>query len=237
MANGDGLLGYLQTAELNGAAYHLILLDQQVSNTDGLTLARHLVQLPALADMAIILLTSESDTDPASYQGTSIAQCLRKPLRQQQLYQAIGSALQGAASNPVKVPPNPQNHSYLGKKVLVVEDNKINQKVLVAKLNKFDIVPDVVENGLIALNKLADSRYDLIFMDCHMPVMDGYTATRELRVLEAKQGLPRQTVVAFTANALDGEFEKCLQAGMDDYITKPIATQQLQAILASRLST
>ncbi len=237
MANGDGLLAYLQSATLNGEAYDLILLDQQVTNTDALTLARHLVQLPAIADMAIILLSSESDIDAADHPGTGIVRCLHKPLRQQQLHQAIGAALQGRAGKLVNVPPpNPQNHNYTGKKVLVVEDNKINQKVLVAKLNKFDIVPEVAENGLIALNKLADCRYDLIFMDCHMPVMDGYTATRELRVLEAKQGLSRQTVVAFTANAMEGEFEKCLEAGMDDYITKPIATQQLEAILLSRLS-
>ena len=125
--------------------------------------------------------------------------------------------------------------SYQGKKVLVVEDNKINQKVIVAKLAKLDIVPEVAENGQLALDKLAQTSYDLIFMDCHMPVMDGYTATRELRLMESRKALPHQPVIALTANALEGEREKCLAAGMNDYLTKPIVTEQLSTILAGRL--
>ena len=125
----------------------------------------------------------------------------------------------------------------MAKKILVVEDNKINQKVIVAKLAKFGIVPDVAENGQIALDKLAHCIYDLIFMDCHMPVMDGYAATRELRLLEISQGKPHQTVIALTANALEGEREKCLAAGMDDYLSKPIVSEQLTNLLADRFSS
>ncbi len=125
--------------------------------------------------------------------------------------------------------------NYQHKKVLIVEDNKINQKVLVAKLRKYHIVPDVVENGLLALDKLAQCHYDLIFMDCHMPIMDGYTATRELRLLESQKNLVRQTVIALTANALEGERDKCLAVGMDDYITKPIVTSLLMTLLIDKL--
>jgi len=124
---------------------------------------------------------------------------------------------------------------YKGKKILVVEDNKINQKVIVAKLRKFGLVPDIADNGQIALNLLAKNSYDLIFMDCHMPVMDGYAAVRELRFLETSRSLPHQTVIALTANAMLGEREKCLEAGMDDYLTKPVVSEDLMALLADRL--
>ena len=102
-------------------------------------------------------------------------------------------------------------------------------------MRKYHIVPDVVENGLLALDKLAQCRYDLIFMDCHMPIMDGYTATRELRLLESQQNLVRQTVIALTANALEGERDKCLAVGMDDYLTKPILTSHLLTLLDNKL--
>ncbi|MCX7096590.1 MAG: response regulator, partial [Methylococcales bacterium] len=104
-----------------------------------------------------------------------------------------------------------------------------------AKLAQFCIQPGLAENGQEALDKLAAGRYDLILMDCQMPVLDGYAATRELRSLEAAQAWPRQTVVALTATASEGEREKCLAAGMDDYLSKPIIAEQLQAILASCL--
>jgi CheY-like chemotaxis protein len=183
------------------------------------------------------LLSLDNGVEPASYQGTGIVQRLLKPLRQMQLYDAMVTALQGVAIPSDLKPelPKTQQPSYSGKKVLVVEDNKINQKVIVSKLSKFDIVPDVVENGQLALDILAHNTYDLIFMDCHMPVMDGYTASRELRLLEAKQRLPAQTIVALTANAMKGEFEKCQEAGMDDYLSKPIKSEQLMTLLAARL--
>jgi CheY-like chemotaxis protein/HPt (histidine-containing phosphotransfer) domain-containing protein len=161
-----------------------------------------------------------------------------KPVRQLQLFDAVTNALQ--CVKEVTIKPDAatiQVPKYPGKKVLVVEDNKINQKVIVAKLAKFDIVSEIAENGQVALTKLAHNVYDLILMDCQMPVMDGYTATRELRRLETGKGLPHQTVIALTANALEDEREKCLAAGMDDYLAKPIISEQLMAILACRLVT
>jgi len=233
MDNVGEVPDHLQSAALNGAAYDIILLARQTSVMRSVALARCLAQIPAIAGIPVILLTTENRIEPAQYQGTSITRHLLKPVRQLQLYNAMKSALLGggAEASPKQAQPE-QLPSYQGKKVLVVEDNKINQKVMVAKLNKFEIFPDVVENGQLALEKLAQSSYDLIFMDCHMPVKDGYTATRELRLLEQQQGLPRHAVIAFTANAMNGEFDKCLEAGMDDYISKPIHSEQLMAILA-----
>jgi len=239
MDNAGEVSDHLQSAALNGAAYDIILLARQTSVLHSVALARCLAQIPPIAGIPIILLTSENRVEAALYQGTAIALHLLKPVRQMALYHALLSTLQDGSDNgntpPPQTPINPPP-SYKGKKVLVVEDNKINQKVIVAKLNKFEIFPDVAENGQIALATLAQSTYDLVFMDCHMPVMDGYTATRELRLREQQQGLPHQPVIAFTANAMNGEFEKCLDAGMDDYISKPIHSEQLMAILASWLN-
>jgi CheY-like chemotaxis protein len=234
--NGNAALIHLQPSALREVCYDLIVLDMKMPEMDGLTLAKCLAQIPALAKLPIILLSSGDQLSPADYQGTGIVQRLMKPVRQMQLFEAMVNALQGSSqATPKPARPELERPSYQGKKVLVVEDNKINQKVIVAKLAKFDIVPDLAENGQLALDQMAHSTYDLIFMDCQMPVLDGYAATAELRLLEARQGIPHQTVIALTANALEGEREKCLAAGMDDYLSKPIISEQLKAILDARL--
>jgi CheY-like chemotaxis protein/HPt (histidine-containing phosphotransfer) domain-containing protein len=234
--NGSTALMTLQTSALYGVTYDLIVLDVQMPVMDGLTLAKCLALIPALANIPIILLSSSDELDLADYKGTAIVQRLLKPVRQLQLYDAMNNALQGVFLKAQKPgPPKIPLPSYKGKKVLVVEDNIINQKVIVANLAKYDIAPDLAANGQLALAMLAQNSYDLIFMDCHMPVMDGYRTTRELRLLEESRHLPHQTVIALTANALEGEQKKCLESGMDDYMTKPIVSEQLMEILAHRL--
>ena len=234
--NCNTTLRKLQTSVLEGEVYDLILLDVQMPIMDGLTLAKCLTQLPGLANIPIILLSSDSQIKPTDYQDTQVVQVLLKPVRQIPLFDAMFNALHGCSRvNVQPVQAETQIPSYKGKKILVVEDNKINQKVIVAKLRKFGLVPDIADNGQIALNLLAKNSYDLIFMDCHMPVMDGYTAVRELRLLETSRSLPHQTVIALTANAMLGEREKCLEAGMDDYLTKPVVSEDLMALLADRL--
>jgi CheY-like chemotaxis protein len=234
--NGSAALMQLQTSVSQGTDYDLILLDMQMPIMDGLTVAKCLAHIPMLANIPIVLLSSGDQFDLADFQGTAIVQRLLKPVRQSQLFDAIVTALQCHTAVTVKpIKPKVPLPRYDGKRILVVEDNKINQKVIVAQLAKFNVVPDLADNGQLALDKLADNGYDLILMDCQMPVMDGYIATRELRLLEARKGLPRQTVIALTANALDGEREKCLAVGMDDYLTKPIITECLMDVLAYRL--
>ena len=231
--NGSAALFHLQISAGQGINYDLMLLDMQMPVMDGLTLAKCLAQIPTLANLPIIILSSDNQVEPAEFLGTNICQRLLKPVRQMQLYDAMVNAVQHHSRLVIKEPELPPRQlvSYQGKKVLVVEDNKINQKVIVAKLAKFELNPDVAENGQLALNLLEQNIYDMIFMDCHMPVMDGYTATRELRLLEAVQGIDRQIVVALTANALEGEREKCLAVGMDDYLSKPLITEQLVSVL------
>jgi CheY-like chemotaxis protein/HPt (histidine-containing phosphotransfer) domain-containing protein len=114
-------------------------------------------------------------------------------------------------------------------KILIAEDHQINQQVIVFQLNTLGYHADCVNNGLEALDRLAGEDYDLVFMDCQMPLKDGYEVTRELR---QREGTRRHTIViALTAHALNSDRQKCLEAGMDDYISKPVLLEQLQAAL------
>ena len=152
--NGSTALMQLQTAAIQGNAYDLILLDMQMPVMDGLTLAKCLAQIPALADIPIISLSSGDQFELADYQDTGIVQRLLKPVRQMQLFDAIVNALRSDSAIAIQTAqPEIKLPSYSGKKILVVEDNRINQKVIMAKLAKYDIVPDLAENGQVALDK------------------------------------------------------------------------------------
>ena len=122
-----------------------------------------------------------------------------------------------------------QEKTYQGK-ILLVEDNPVNQKVASATLAYFGLTPDIARNGLEAMEKVRHSRYDLVFMDCQMPKMDGYEATRSIRLAESNEKY-RLPIIALTANALKGDKEKCLAAGMDDYIGKPIKREAVEKLL------
>jgi PAS domain S-box-containing protein len=236
--NGTATLIQLQSAAIQNTLYDVILLDMQMPVMDGLTLANCLSQIPALAKIPIILLSSGDQLNAADYKNTNIVQRLIKPVRQIQLLDAIINALQGNLEATKKVAkPAIQLPSYEGKKILIVEDNKINQKVIVAKLSKFGITTDIAENGQIALDKWGQNTYDLILMDCQMPVMDGFIATRHIRSIETNLDLSHQIIIALTATAIEGDRQKCLAAGMDDYLSKPIVDEQLIKVLAQRLGT
>jgi CheY-like chemotaxis protein len=120
-----------------------------------------------------------------------------------------------------------------GKRILLVEDNVMNQKVIVRQLHSLGYATDVVENGQEALDALAAFPYSLVLMDCQMPVMDGYEATRRIRAMEQKTGR-RTRIVAMTANAMPGDDQLCIDAGMDDYLTKPVMPEHLEKLFVQR---
>lgn len=231
--SGPAALLELEAAALRNEPYDLLLSDMQMPDMDGFALARAIIENPAIADTPRILLSSGSIGSQVERLASGYMQSLLKPVRQSQLFDAIIDTLQlpGRKTAPEakvqEVLPN-----YSGKRVLVVEDNKVNQKVILSQLAKFRLEPDLANNGQVALDQLERKTYDLVFMDCQMPVMDGYEATRTLREREmAVDGKLRTPITALTAHASAGEREKCLSAGMDDYLSKPVIRADLAVVL------
>jgi PAS domain S-box-containing protein len=236
--NGPAALVALESAALNGQPFDILLSDLHMPEMDGLALVKAITERPPIAAIPRLILSSGGLGDNEARLALGIAQSLLKPVRQSQLFNAISAALQPSVRQPL---PVNKTETYLpdysSKKILVVEDNKVNQKVILSLLAKFNLKPDLAENGQVALDQLKREAYDLILMDCQMPVMDGYEATRTLRAREMAEGRPsRLPVVALTAHAVSGEREKCLAAGMDDYLSKPIARNELTAALSRWLA-
>ncbi|WP_432742769.1 response regulator [Methylobacter sp. G7] len=232
--SGPAALVELEAAVLRNQPYDLLLSDRQMPDMDGFALARAMIEQPTIADIPRILLSSGSIGSQAERRRAGYAQSLLKPVRQSQLFDAIIDALQlpgqktAIAAKPEQVLPD-----YSGKRVLIVDDNKVNQRVILSQLAKFQLKPDLANNGQVALELLGRKTYDLVLMDCQMPIMDGYEATQTLREREAAAGGHSPTpIVALTAHASAGEGEKCLSAGMDDYLSKPVSQTGLVAVLA-----
>jgi CheY-like chemotaxis protein len=162
---------------------------------------------------------------------------LVKPLRQSQLYDCIATVMGKEAPSSLVVTTSSwatDLQVQIGTRLLLVEDNVINQRVSAHILERFGCRVDVVENGRQALEALEHTGYDCILMDCQMPEMDGYEATMAIRLREAQTG-HHVPIIAMTANAMQGDRERCLAAGMDDYISKPIQPKMLVALLQKYL--
>ena len=217
-----------------GRRFDIVMLDSQMPGIDGLTLARQLHGDPRYADLPVIMMTPLLDRIPAEVQRASgVRLCLIKPVRSANLRSALSSCLAGTA--PVVHQVSEETARPLENlEVLVVEDNPVNQKVAVAMLQKLGCRSDLADNGAIGLEAVRKKRYDAVLMDTQMPEMDGLEATRRVRQLEAALEWPdrrRLWIVALTANAMQGDRERCLEAGMDDYLSKPIRLNILKATL------
>jgi len=218
-------LEQLSTAAANGEPYELAILDYHMPGVDGLTLARQIRESPALASTALLMLTSDHDREEAATaRALGISSIQMKPVRQSALLRAIGEALGIGSAASVAPPPAAAG---LGARILVAEDNPTNQKVIILLLEKFGCSVEIAQNGSEAVDLIGAGRgFDAILMDCQMPVMDGLEAARRIRRLGSK--IP---IIALTANAMDGERERCLDAGMDDYLSKPVRAAELRAKL------
>jgi CheY-like chemotaxis protein len=205
---------------------------------DGIALSRAISRTPVIAGIPRLILSSGGLGSEAERKALGITQSLLKPVRQAQLFDAMvnalrfNSALPKSALGSVKNPEKEALPDYSSKKVLVVEDNRVNQKVVVSMLARFQLKVDLADNGLFALDLLASQTYDLALMDCQMPVMDGYQATEKLREREKAAKHSRTPVIALTAHATTAAREICLAAGMDDYLSKPINRSELADMLA-----
>lgn len=210
----------------------LVLMDMQMPGMDGQEAALQIKSLPGYSTLPVVLLSSAGALRAEDVVTGGFAAALVKPVRQSSLYNTLFGVLEPASAPVVVRAPAvlPGAPIHLGLRVLLAEDNAINQKVACRILAKWGCEVEVAGNGRIALEALAAGAFDLVMMDCHMPVMDGYEATAAIRAREAPAG--RHTpIVAMTANALAGDRERCIAAGMDDYVRKPVNPEELLAAL------
>jgi CheY-like chemotaxis protein len=232
VADSAAALLSLRAAYAEGRPYALAILDYQMPGMDGLELAEAIMADPALARTRLIMLSSVSQHGHGTAaQRAGIAAMLTKPVRQSHLLSCLLSVM-GATERPALPSRGAGRRAEapapLHARVLVVEDNVINQKVAVRLLEKLGCRVDVAANGLEAVDLLAELAYDLVFMDCQMPEMDGFEATRTIRQREASSG-HHVPIIAMTANAMQGDSVQCLAAGMDDYLSKPVSFEALAA--------
>lgn len=208
------------------------ILDLQMPDMGGLTLARAIRADPTIAHTRLLLLISAGQPGPTDQAIIDLS--LNKPVRLSLLRDALFQLIHGStvAAPALSVTP------VVGMtgRVLLVEDNPINQKVARGMLCKLGLSVEIAEDGAVALDLIAAGTYDLVLMDIQMPTLDGYDATRALRARERLSGGPRLPVIAMTANAMSGDRDLCLAAGMDDYIPKPIRLAELQRVLEHWLS-
>ena len=228
--DSENALARLREAAAAGAPFQLMLTDAMMPQGDGLTLSRLVKSDPSIAAVRIIVLTSMGNLLEAGVmQSIGIDASLTKPVKQSALYDAIANAMSRkrshrppAATTPPKLPLRRNVH------ILVAEDNVVNQKVAVRQLQRLGFAADTVANGIEAVEAMSRIEYDLILMDCQMPEMDGFEATREIRKREDGKRTP---IVALTANALEGDRALCIAAGMDDYLSKPVTPEALGMVL------
>jgi len=216
---------------LRRGSFAAVIFDAGRQTGPILELARSLRSAPRTAGIGLVLLTpfgAQRLANQALAAGFDV--CVDKPLRQSALHHALTVAL-GSPQERQPGVTKPSGGQRFSGRVLVAEDNTVNQRLIAAQLARFGLHADIVANGVEVLAAIAGLPYDLVLMDCQMPEMDGYQTTREIRVREAASKDRRLPVVAMTANAMAGDRDLCLAAGMDDYIAKPVRMEALRAAL------
>lgn len=254
-------LSLLQERAAQGQRTDLAILDMEMPGMDGLTLAKVMKADPRLAEIRLILLTSLGRRgDAALAQKAGFSGYLTKPVRKAQLHDCLLAVMNHTSPDDQKRQSSlfiTQHRLHEVKvrsqtRILVADDHRVNQQLAVLMLERLGYRADIVANGNEAVEAVSRVPYSLVLMDCQMPEMDGYQATTEIRRREAedekretnnerratsneRRGTLRIPIIAMTANAMQGDREKCLEAGMDDYLSKPIKSDQLQLILSKWL--
>jgi CheY-like chemotaxis protein len=230
--SGPESLGWLHAGE----TFDLAILDMHMPDMDGGMLAAEIRQLRDAAAMPLVLLSSLGGRDLVKDRSL-FAAFLTKPAKPEQLLTTLGGLLRNEAAGERGRSAHPFLPSLTSEAlvhpehVLLAEDNVVNQKVALSMLRKLGFRADVAANGVEALDSVRRQRYDIVLMDVQMPEMDGLEAARRINQLRPERPT-RPWIIALTANAMQGDREMCLAAGMDDYISKPIKTEELAAALA-----
>lgn len=244
-ADGLQALERLRTAVAQGEPYDFAVLDMMMPGMDGIMLTHAIKADSTIAAVRLVMLTSmgvHAEVQEARQAG--IMGFLSKPVRQSQLYNCLIAASEASAQDSLAAPqPNPApaiDLMPLQGRILLAEDNPVNQEVAVGMLETLECQVDVVATGLQAVEALERCSYDVVLMDCQMPEMGGLEATRVIREREALPSISHPAVhtpiIALTAHALLSDREQCLAAGMDDYLSKPFTLEALHATLARWLS-
>ncbi len=236
-ADAPEALKQLRAAIAENDPYAVVLIDMQMPGMDGLTLANAIKNDPALGQTRMIILAPFGQRlDHELMEESGISQCLIKPVKQSRLLDALvnitkttlapAQSAQRAEVSSVKRPALPL-------RILLAEDNAVNQKLAMRQLQKLGYTARAVSNGAEVLQEIQRVSYDVVLMDCQMPEMDGYEVTRHIREFEQQNAAQPSPVyiIAITAHALEGDRERCLSAGMNDYLTKPLHIAQLEAAL------
>ena len=228
--DGPSALQALLAAMKDNQPYHAAILDHQMPEMDGIMLARAIRSQPELNPVELILLSSHLERAQGEDRGAScFAGCISKPVRLSQLRDCLTRLFRKSKPPRGKAGEDAPWGIATRGRVLVVEDNPVNQKVATRMIEKLGYSVETAGNGAEALRLTERNAYDLVFMDCQMPEVDGFEATRAIR---RREGNGRHTpIIAMTAYAMVGDREKCLAAGMDDYITKPVRGEDLARVL------
>jgi CheY-like chemotaxis protein/HPt (histidine-containing phosphotransfer) domain-containing protein len=232
-ADGESALTTLRKAARVADPFNLALLDMEMPGMDGKELARQIAADSQLNRVALLMMTNPSQRcAPAPLEEYGLAGCLPKPVLESGLRDALNVAL--GRKKATKEPVGERGLKHLAAtpsrahlRILVAEDIASNRDVVLAILAKLGWRAEAVTNGAEALAAIASVAYDLILMDCEMPEMDGYEATRRIREQETAAGKPRVPIIALTAHAISGDRDKCMAAGMDGYLSKPIEPHRL----------
>ncbi len=235
VASGQEALSALRHAAQTDTAYDLAILDWHMPEMDGLELARQIRADPALNTLRLLMLTSSGMSESATQAlAAGINRYIPKPVRQTELYDALCGLVR--ISDPTadltsRASPALREPLRFNGRVLVAEDNPVNQDVALAMLERLGCQATIVSDGREALAALAREPFDLVLMDCQMPVLDGFSATMAWRQQEDTAGNSHVPIIALTADVIKGIQERCQAAGMDDYLSKPFKQTQLAIIL------
>jgi two-component system sensor histidine kinase/response regulator len=236
-SNGREALAMLTRAADAGDPYRTVVLDMQMPEMDGAEVARTIKANPQLNDTRIVILTSLAyHPDETDFRNLGISAYLTKPVKQSRLMDCLADILHAdpAVVQMPAAPSQPPVEAAPARslRILLAEDNAVNQKVALRQLAKLGYTADAVADGDEAVRAVQRAPYDVILMDCQMPRLDGYAATRRIRDIEGRTpSMRRHHIIALTANSMSGDREKCLQAGMNAYVSKPVRREELAAAL------
>ncbi|MDR3690500.1 MAG: response regulator [Fimbriimonas sp.] len=207
----------------------LVIVDHQMPGIDGIEVARRVMSNPQLAKIPMILLSSyASNASLEELQAVGFAGAMVKPAQSTELRRLVHEAVYRATNVKETIETDSDERQMIGMKALIAEDNMINRAVAASMLERWGCVVVQAENGMEAVNEIRKEHFDFVLMDCQMPVMDGFEATAAIREFENLTGR-HSTIIALTANAMEGDRQKCLDAGMDGYVSKPIDAKTLLA--------